>query len=124
MATDRNRGDLDTTARYAIKLAPMQTLRWVEPELSADLDFSGWLDTEMIAFPGEPRRRCDTVARLLSRSGGEPPWAMALEVEARPRSAIEGRLVEYLLRLFRKIRYGPEKDPYQIAGALLVLTGK
>src|SRR5262245_20909241 len=59
---------LDTTARYGLKVSPAETLAWLVPELDPDLEYSRWLDTEMIAFPGEPQRRCDTVAELLSQS--------------------------------------------------------
>src|SRR5690349_11244553 len=118
-------GELDATARYAIKLAPGEVIRWTELTLSADLTFARWLDTEMIAFPGEPRRRCDTVAELVSRSGGQPPWALVVEVEARPRAAMIGRFPEYLLRVFRRVRHGPRgRDPYLVAGVLIVLTGE
>src|SRR5262249_49806956 len=82
------RGDLDRTARYAVKQAAEEHLAWLLPEVSAELAYDDWLDTETIAFPGEPRRRCDTVARLKHREGASPPWAAVLEVEARPRSTI------------------------------------
>ncbi len=125
MPPPREPGELDATARYAIQLAPEEVMRWAEPTLSADLAFSHWLDTEMIAFPGEPRRRCDTVAELVSRSGRQPPWALVVEVEARPRAAMVGRLPEYLLRVFRRVRHGPRnRDPYLVAGVLIVLTGE
>src|SRR5947199_4544460 len=117
--------DLDQTARFALKLAPAEALRWLLPRLDADLTFRRWLDTEMIAFPGEPRRRCDTVAELVSRSGLQAPWALVVEVEARPRAAMVGRLPEYLLRVFRRVRHGPRgRDPYLVAGVLIVLTGE
>src|SRR5947199_8614987 len=109
--------DLDQTARFALKLAPAEALRWLLPRLDADLTFRRWLDTETIAFPGEPQRRCDTVAELVSRSGQSSPWAVVLEVEARPRSTILARLLKYLARLLRKLRHGPYlRDRYQQAG--------
>ncbi len=125
MPPPRQPGELDATARYAIQLAPEEVIRWAEATLSADLAFSHWLDTEMIAFPGEPRRRCDTVAELLSRTGRQPPWALVVEVETRPRAAMVGRLPEYLLRIFRRVRHGPHgRDPYLVAGILIVLSGE
>jgi hypothetical protein len=65
------------------------------------------------------------VAELISRGGTSPPWAVALEVEARRRSTILDRLLEYLSRLLRKLRHGPHKrDRYLAAGVLLVLSGR
>jgi hypothetical protein len=61
--------ELDQTARYALKVSPAEAIRWLLPGLDADLGFTRWLDTETVAFPGEPGRRCDTVAELVSRSG-------------------------------------------------------
>jgi hypothetical protein len=117
--------ELDQTARYALKMVPPEVIAWVLPDLDADLRFTRWLDTETIAFPGEPRRRCDTVAELVSRSGQSPPWALVFEVEARPRATILERVLEYELRLFRKLRHGPRKrDRYLVAGVVFFLSGR
>ena len=117
--------ELDQTARYALKMAPAESLSWLVPDLDPDLAFRRWLDTETIAFPGEPKRRCDTVAELVSRGGSSPPWALVLEVEARLRSTILDRLLEYQLRVMRKLRHGPHRrDRYQVAGMLVLLRGK
>src|SRR5437588_1916685 len=117
--------ELDQAARFALKIAPAEALHWLLPELDPDLTFTRWLDTETIAFPGEPRRRCDTVAELVSRTGQSPPWAVVLEVEARPRSTILDRLLEYEARLLRKLRHGPHRrDRYLVAGVLILLTGR
>src|SRR3954452_9758701 len=112
--------ELDQTARFALKVAPAEALRWLLPGLDADLAFRRWLDTEPIAFPGEPRRRCDTVAELVSRSGQSPPWAFVVEVEARPRSTFLDRVLEYVARLLRKLRHGPRRrDRYQVGAAVI-----
>jgi hypothetical protein len=117
--------DLDGAARYALKMRPAEKVSWLVPGLDEDLAFRRWLDTEMIAFPGEPKRRCDTVAELVSRSGKQAPWALVCEVEARPRATIRERLLEYQLRVLRKKRHGPrQRDRYQVAGLVLLLTGK
>ena len=117
--------ELDQTARYALKMTPAESLHWLVPDLDPDLAFRRWLDTETVAFPGEPKRRCDTVAELVSRDGNAPPWALVVEVEARPRSTIPDRLLEYQARLMRKLRHGPHRrDRYQVAGVLLLLRGK
>jgi hypothetical protein len=48
-----------------------------------------------------------------------------LEVEARLRSTILDRLLEYELRVMRKLRHGPHRrDRYQVAGVLILLRGK
>jgi hypothetical protein len=116
--------DLDATARHALKLRPPEPIRWLLPRLDVDLAYRRWLDTEMIAFPGEPKRRCDTVAELVSRSGTQAPWALVLEVESRPRATIRERLLEYEARVLRRKRHGPRRrDRYRVAGLLLLLTG-
>jgi hypothetical protein len=116
--------ELDQTARFALKMAPEENLRWLLPKLDADLMFTRWLDTETIAFPGEPRRRCDTVAELVSRSRRAPPWAVVMEVEERARASIVDRLLEYVARLLRKLRHGPRRrDRYRVAAVLIDLTG-
>jgi hypothetical protein len=66
--------ELDEATRYALKLAPTEHLAWLLPRLDTDLEWRRWLDTETIAFPGEPKRRCDTVAELVSRKGTQLPW--------------------------------------------------
>jgi hypothetical protein len=116
---------LDQTARFALKLNPVEVLHWLLADLDPDLVFRRWLDTETIAFPGEPNRRCDTVAELVSSSGQGPPWALIVEVEARPRATILDRLLEYEARLMRKLRHGPHRrDRYLVAVVLILLTGK
>ncbi len=95
------------------------------PDLDADLDFARWLDTETIAFPGEPGRRCDTVAELVSRAGRSAPWALVLEAEARQSASILERVLEYEVRLLRKLRHGPHRrDRYQVAAVVLFLRGR
>ncbi|MGL4552451.1 MAG: hypothetical protein ACRC33_14830 [Gemmataceae bacterium] len=117
--------DLEDTARYAIKLDPGGTLAWLLPGLDQDLAFDRWLDTNLITYPGEPERHCDTVARLQSASGTQPPWAAVVEVEARPRKAIRVRLLEYLCRFLRRVRDGLNpRERYLAAGAVIVLTGR
>ena len=116
--------DLDQASRYALKILPAESLHWLLPRLDPQRAFRRWLDTETIAFPGEPKRRCDTVAELVHREGLEPPWALIVEVEARARSAIVERLLEYELRSAARARHGPhQRDRYQVGAVLIVLTG-
>jgi len=116
--------ELDQTARYALKIAPAEALAWLLPGLDADLGFTRWLDTETIAFPGEPGRRCDTVAELVSRGGRSAPWALVLEAEARPSPTILDRVLEYEARLLRRLRHGPRRrDRYLVAAVVIFLRG-
>ncbi len=116
--------ELDQTARYALKVAPAEAIRWLVPTLDADLGFTRWLDTETIAFPGEPGRRCDTVAELVSRGGKSAPWALVLEAEARPTPTILDRVLEYEARLLRRLRHGPRRrDRYLVAAVVIFLRG-
>lgn len=117
--------ELEQAAHFALKTVPSEAIAWMLPDLDADLGFTRWLDTNLIAFPGEPGRRCDTVAELVSRSGTSPPWALVLEVEARSRASFLGRAWEYAARLWRKLRHGPRKrDRYLVAAVVLFLSGR
>lgn len=117
--------ELEQAAHFALKAMPSDALAWVLPDLIPDLAFRRWLDTNLIAFPGEPGRRCDTVAELISKSGTTPPWAVVLEVEARPRYSFLGRAWEYAARLWRKLRHGPRRrDRYLVAAVVLFLSGR
>ncbi|HEX5271906.1 MAG TPA: hypothetical protein VFW33_15515, partial [Gemmataceae bacterium] len=117
--------ELDQAARYALKLDPAEANRWLVPDRDADLGFTRWLDTETIAFPGEPGRRCDTVAELVSRGGKSAPWALVLEAEARPTASIIDRVLEYEARLLRRLRHGPRhRDRYLVAAVVIFLRGR
>lgn len=56
--------DFDQAARYAVRrLDPEGFLRWLLGEhLWSAWSWRGWLDTQTVPFPGEPDRRCGTVA--------------------------------------------------------------
>jgi hypothetical protein len=117
--------ELEQAAHFGLKTVPAEAIAWMLPDLSNDLVFTRWLDTNLIAFPGEPGRRCDTVAELVSRSGTSPPWALVLEVEARSRYSFLGRAWEYAARLWRKLRHGPRRrDRYLVAAVVLFLSGR
>lgn len=116
--------ELDQASRFAIKRTPTDVRHWLLPLFDHDFEFVRMLDTRMIAFPGEPKRRCDTVAEFVSRSGTQPPWAIIFEVEARPRAPILDRLLEYKCRVVRKLRHGPHlRDRYRVAALVLFLSG-
>ncbi len=122
MATPTN--VYDQASRFAIKLAPIGLLHWRLPCLDADLVFSRWLETQHVPFPGEPDRRCDTVAEMVSASGRQPPWALVIEAQSEPEAAMAERELEYVLGLRRHLRHGPHgRDKYLVAALLLNLTG-
>ena len=88
------------------------------------MTFQGWLDTRTLPFPGEPDRTCDTVAELLDAAHLGRLWALIVEFQSEPDPEILDRLLEYMVRLRREVRHGPERrEPYWIAGVLLNLTG-
>jgi hypothetical protein len=114
----------DQTARFAVKLDPPGYLRWLLGGAGAELGFTRWLETQTIPLPGEPDRRCDTVAELIPADGLGPPWAVVVEIQTRPDPDMPDRLLEYLARLRRELRHGPHgRDRYLVAGTLVSLTG-
>lgn len=115
-------GAYDQAARYAVKLEPKDLFAWLLP--GADLAFARWLDTQTIPWPGEPDRRCDTVAELVPAGGLGPPWVVVLELQTRPGPDLPERLLEYLARLRREHRHGPHgQDKYPMGAAVMNLTG-
>jgi hypothetical protein len=86
--------DYDQAARYAILyLDPEGFLAWFLPAALRAWRWVRWLKTELIAFPGEPERRCDTVAVLESRDADDPrpPVALVVECQTRPRGDMPER---------------------------------
>ena len=86
-------GVYDQAARYASNLDPPGFLPWLLGGLDPDLVFRRWLDTQTIPFPGDPDRRCDTVAELVSASGTQPPWAVVNELQTQPDPDLLGNVV-------------------------------
>jgi hypothetical protein len=117
--------ELEQAAVSAINLDPEGHTRLLEPTLDPDLRYQRWLPTQLIAFPGKPDRRCDTVAELVSQAQTPAPWAYVLEVEAQARARFPERLFEYQARAARRLRHGPRnRDRYLIACGVIVLTGR
>jgi hypothetical protein len=114
----------DQAARYAVKLDPGGSCRWLVPGLDPAIGFRQWLDTRTLPFPGQPDRTCDTVAALARAGEPSTPWALVIESQAEPDPDMLDRLLEYLARLRRELRHGPERrDKYQVVAAVLNLTG-
>src|SRR6185437_8001072 len=116
--------EFDQAARFAVKLDPVGFLRWLLPGLDTDLIFTRWRETQTIPFPGQPDRRCDTVAELAHASGAAPNWMLILELQTEPHPDIVARLLEYMARARGELRYGPHgRDKYLAALAVINLTG-
>jgi hypothetical protein len=114
----------DQAARYSIQSDPLGFLRWVVPGLEPALRFHGWLDTRTLPFPGESDRTCDTVADLAETPETGPRWALVAEFQTEPEADMVDRLLEYLARLRRALRFGPERrEKFHVAVALVSLTG-
>jgi hypothetical protein len=100
-------------------------LRWATPpSLATVYTFTGWLNTETITMPGQPDRRCDTVAGFRHRAGMKPPLALIIEFSTVPRTETLARLAEYSLRVHREVPL--QRDPlvpYRVLCVLLNLTG-
>ncbi len=115
----------DQAARYAARqLDVLGFLHWL---LGAVLDqwrWTGWLDSQLLSFPGERDRRPDTIATFESVTGNAPPVALILEFQGRVLGDILSRVAEYALHLHRGIP--AQRDPrvnYDVVGVVLNLTG-
>jgi hypothetical protein len=115
----------DQAARYAARnLDAAGFLAWLFSAAAALWRWTGWVDTQNIAFPGEPDRRSDTVARFERRRGDAPPVAAVVEFMTAPRAEVYPRLAEYALRVHREVPF--HKRPhvaYRVVTALIHLTG-
>jgi hypothetical protein len=115
----------DQAARYSVQPDPLGFLRWVVPGLDPSLAFHGWLDTRTLPFPAAPDRTCDTVADLAADAENGPRWALVVEFQTEPEPDMLDRLLEYVVRLRRGLRFGPRRrEKYEIAAALVSLTGQ
>jgi hypothetical protein len=114
----------DAVSRHAVKLDPPGFLAWLLPNLEPNWRFRRWLDPQSAPRPGEPDRRCDTIAELDDREQLNPPWAFVIELFTRPDPDALDRLLEYVGRFRRELRHGPKnQDRYSFGGGLVFLTG-
>jgi hypothetical protein len=87
--------------------------------------WSSWLDSQSAPRPGEPDRRCDTIAELVHREGLSHPRAVVIELFTQGDADALDRTGEYLWRFRRGLRHGPHgQDKYPFLPALIFLTGR
>ena len=114
----------DVASRYAVKADAAGFLAWLLPDLEPRWRFRRWLDPQSAPRPGDPERRCDTIAELADAEQMSPPWAFVIELFTRPDADAVDRLLEYLGRFRRELRHGPyHQDRYAVGAALVFLTG-
>lgn len=117
-------GVFDQAARYAAKLDPAGLFAWLVPRFAASHHFQRFIDTSLLAFPGEPDRICDTVAELTPAGEDGQLWLLDVEFQSEPDADILERLAEYAYRLRREVRHGPGAGgKYAVASVLANLTG-
>lgn len=115
--------DFDQTARHAVKADPDGNLRWLFPKRSPKVGFSRWLDSQSAPRPGEPDRRCDTLAESVHADGTRPPIVSVIELFTSPDADALDRSLEYAGRFRREVRHGPyQQDRYRFALGLIFLT--
>jgi hypothetical protein len=114
----------DKASRYAVKIDPPAFFAWVTG-LSADrLEFRDWLDTRAVPLPHEPDQIGDTVGRIETPTGTEPPWAVAVEFQSEPDPLMFSRLMIYLGHVWQSVKPDPEPGSRFNLGAVVInLTG-
>src|SRR5262245_14355280 len=95
---ERPMSDFDRATRHAVKLEPEGTKQLLFPRLSATLKWRKWHDAQSAPRPGEPDRRCDTIAELVDTEGAIPPWVMIVELFTEPDGGAVDRAMEYVGR--------------------------
>jgi hypothetical protein len=116
--------DFDQGGRFQVKSNGEAHVQWLFPRAFVHLRFARWLDSQSAPRPGEPDRRCDTIAELVHREGLSHPRAAVIELFTAPDSEALDRAVEYLGRFRRELRHGPgNRDKYPLVAAMIFLTG-
>ncbi len=117
--------DFDQASRFQLKSYPDAHLDWLFPRAAKVMRWSRWLDAQSAPRPGEPDRRCDTIAELVHREGLSAPRVLVIELFTQADSEALDRTGEYLWRFRRELRHGPHaQDKYPFLAALLFLTGR
>src|SRR5262249_54382939 len=116
--------DFDQASRFQLKSYPQAHFEWLFPQASQVMRWSRWLDSQSAPRPGEPDRRCDTIAELVHWEGLTHPRALVIELFTQADAEALDRTGEYLWRFRRDLRHGPHgQDKYPFVAALLFLTG-
>jgi hypothetical protein len=116
--------DFDQASRFQVKRYPDAHLEWLFPRTAQVMRWARWLDSQSAPRPGEPDRRCDTIAELVHREGRTHPRALVIELFTLADAEALDRTVEYLWRFRRDLRHGPHgQDKYPFLAALIFLTG-
>ncbi len=117
--------DFDQAGRFQVKGSPEAHFGWLFPRAWESFRFKRWLDAQSAPRPGEPDRRCDTIAELVHREKLSHPRAAVVELFTRPDSEALDRSGEYLWRFRRELRHGPHgRDKYPFVAVLIFLTGR
>src|SRR5580704_16246821 len=116
--------DFDQGGRFEVKNNPDAHLAWLFPGAYMVMRWARWLDSQSAPRPGEPDRRCDTIAELVHREGVTHPRAVVIELFTQADAEALDRTGEYLWRFRRELRHGPhERDKYPFVAAMIFLTG-
>jgi hypothetical protein len=116
--------DFDQAARFEVKGNPAAHIGWLFPRASRVMEFHRWLDSQSAPRPGEPDRRCDTIAELIHREGLTHPRAVVIELFTAADADALDRTGEYLWRFRRELRHGPHgRDKYSFVATMIFLTG-
>jgi hypothetical protein len=114
----------DLACRFLAKHEPEAFLSWLLGLTHDQFTFHGWLDTRGVAFPGEPERVSDTVARVASLTAHGEPWVIAIEFQARPDPTMFGRLLGYLSGLWLTCKPDDGRGSrFQLGAAVVNLAG-
>jgi hypothetical protein len=117
--------DFDQASRSQVKSHPQAHFDWLFPRAAQVMQWSRWLDAQSAPGPGEPDRRCDTIAELVHREGLTHPRALVIELFTQAEAEALDRTGEYLWRFRRDLRHGPHgQDKYPFVAALFFLTGR
>src|SRR5437868_80325 len=100
--------DYDQACRFTVKLDPPGFVRWLLGG-AGPLTFRHWLDTRTVPFPGEGDRVLDRVVQIDDTSRPEEPVALDVEFQTENDPDILERMLEYIARLRRELRHGPDQ---------------
>jgi hypothetical protein len=116
--------DFDQASRFQVKTYPEAHLAWLFPRTAQLMRWTRWLDSQSAPRPGEPDRRCDTIAEVVHREGLTHPRALLMELFTQADAEALDRTGEYLWRFRRYLRHGPhDQDKYPFVAVLIFLTG-